>query len=86
LQISAANLLIAGQQTVRSPQRATPTPALPAAVEEGANAEFSPLDFKRMLDSPASGTTLSVSRPAPSPDQNNAQANRAPGSQLDIRV
>jgi hypothetical protein len=86
LQISAANLLIAGQQTVRSPQRATLTPALPAAVEEGANAEFAPLDFKRMLDNPTAGTASPVSRPASSPGQNNAQAHKTPGSQLDIRV
>jgi len=86
LQISAANLLIAGQQTVRSPQKATPTPALPAAVEDGANAKFAPLDFKRMLDNQAAGTASPISRPASSPGQNNAQANRVLGSQLDIRV
>jgi hypothetical protein len=79
LQISAANLLVAGQQPVRQP--AAQAPFAPATSDTAAaKAEFVPLDFKRATEQPASTSP---------PGQSAAPQSRTPqrpGSQLDIRV
>jgi hypothetical protein len=73
LQISAANLLLAGQQAVR-PGTAQPAQAAASA----AKPEFASLDFKQMLQQPANATQA--------PAKSAAPAFQRLGSQLDIRV
>jgi len=77
LQISAANLLLAGQQSARIAPAAPPakTTATPVA-SNPAKPEFAPLEFARAPQ------TSSDTRPAPAA----AQTYGRPGSQLDIRV
>jgi hypothetical protein len=81
LQISAANLLVAGQQPTRSSQQAAAPPASPNT----ASTEFAPIDFN-----PApKGTRAVEMTPASSdatPGSGTPQRLRRPGSQLDIRV
>jgi hypothetical protein len=75
LQLSAANLLLAGQQAVR-PGATQPAPTA------AAKPEFASLDFKQMLQQPAMANTTS----APVKPAAPAQTVQRMGSQLDIRV
>jgi hypothetical protein len=76
LQISAANLLVAGQQSARiAPAAPAKTTAAPVA-SNPATPEFAPLEFARAPQ------TSSDARPAPAA----AQTYSRPGARLDIRV
>jgi hypothetical protein len=74
MQISAANLLVAGQQPVR--------PGAAQAASGTAKPEFAALDFKQMLQQPALATVT----PPPAKPAASAQAFQRMGSQLDVRV
>jgi hypothetical protein len=74
LQISASNLLVAGQQAMRP---GTAQPVSTAATKP----EFAALDFKQMLQQPAAASVApAATQTAP------AQSFQRIGSQLDIRV
>ena len=79
MQISAANLLLAGQQNARPAQAPSPARAVSAA-SNTATAEFAPLEFARVAGKPP-GTS-----PASMAAQPAAQTFERPGSRLDIRV
>jgi len=83
LQISSANLLIAGafgNRAAGAPQ-ASPAPQANPAAQKAADDKFVPIDFKK---APAAAT------PGGEPTTSNATspptAFQRPGSQLDIRV
>jgi hypothetical protein len=81
LQISGANLLVAGQQTIRSAQQAPP----PATSQNTADTEFAPIDFKPAPQRPAANAST-VASSSPASNSGTPQRLQRPGSQLDITV
>ncbi|HEY1708969.1 MAG TPA: hypothetical protein VGG10_11945 [Rhizomicrobium sp.] len=73
MQISASNLLVAGQQQPRPAQQASATPQTP---DDG---------FEALLFKPAA-SSVSAAAPAASGPAQAYSAPKAPGSTLDIRV
>jgi len=78
MQLSAANLLLAAQQTAKqAPQANVPGFASTLAAQGRKDELFAPLDFKQ---------TAQAAQPTPQPRPAQAEAPARAGATLDIRV
>ncbi len=78
MQLSAANLLLAAQQTAKqAPQPSAPGFASALAAQRSKDDLFAPLDFKQAAQ---------AAQPAPQPRPAQAEAPARAGATLDIRV
>jgi hypothetical protein len=86
LQISAANLLVAGQQPTRAPQPQAPQTSATATAGTTKPA-FAPLDFKSVMsEQPAAGLAATQRNEQPVSSDSAGKKYQRPGSLLDIRI